>query len=344
MSDSASASNDLAWVHAVRLVAGEVPADEATRLRSWLDGSPEGQRILEEAEAAWRAARPLAAVPHPAWDTDAAVRRFQAARAADSAAPTARAPWTSPSWGRVVRRSAAAAAAMLAVAVLWRERTHEAGPVADRAMRAVVAMANPAGAAPRTMRLPDGSSVTLAPGSALEASRGYGTSHREVRLTGEGAFAVMPGARPFRVLLRGTVVEDVSTAFLVRPDGDGILVAVSEGAVIAGAGRDTLRQGMAAQVDSGGELRRLGAGVVERELAWTRGALVFVDAPLGEIAARVSRWSGRAVTVAPVLSRRKVTVTFDGERVDAMVQVLAATVGARAEATNDGWRMVRIGP
>jgi len=117
-----------------------------------------------------------------------------------------------------------------------------------------VAMANPAGAAPRTMRLPDGSSVTLAPGSALEASRGYGTSHREVRLTGEGAFAVMPGARPFRVLLRGTVVEDVSTAFLVRPDGDGILVAVSEGAVIAGAGRDTLRQGMAAQVDSGGEV------------------------------------------------------------------------------------------
>jgi ferric-dicitrate binding protein FerR (iron transport regulator) len=46
------------------------------------------------------------------------------------------------------------------------------------------------------------------------------------------------------------------------------------------------------------------------------------------------------VTVAPALAARRVTVTFAGERVDAMVQVLATTVGARAEAVGGGWRVV----
>jgi transmembrane sensor len=217
----------------------------------------------------------------------------------------------------------------------WRART-----AAGTASVAVVAMANPGGAAPRTARLPDGSSVTLAPGSALESAGGFGETHRDLRLTGEGAFTVAPGARPFRVRLQGTVVEDLSTAFLVRPDGDGAVVTVTEGAVVVGAPRDTLRQGVAAQVGADGAVHRLGADAVARETAWMRGLLVFADAPLGEVVARIARWSGRPVTVAPALAARRVTVTFAGERVDAMVQVLATTVGARAEAVGGGWRVV----
>lgn len=340
MTDSRSASDDLAWIHAARLVADDLPAEEAARLRAWLQGSADGRRAMQDADAAWRTAGPLAEPPAMAWDTAAAMQRFRAARA-ETRAPGRDAP----RWVRLAGVGAAAAAALVVLTVRgpWRART-EATPLAST----VVVMANPAGAAPRTARLPDGSSVTLAPGSTLEGARGFGEAHRELRLAGEGAFTVAPGARPFRVRLQGTVVEDISTAFQLRPDGDGALVTVTEGAVVVGAWndnqrevlRDTLRQGMAAQVGASGAVRGLGADVVARETAWTRGQLMFADAPLGEVAQRIARWSGRPVTVAPALAARRVTVTFAGEGVEEMAQVLAATVGARAEAVGTGWRVV----
>jgi transmembrane sensor len=335
MADPATPPDDVAWIHAVRVVADELPSEEAARMRAWLEGSAEGRAALREADALWRAAQPLAQVTPPAWDTAAAMRRFRRARVSDPAqrSPGARRSGMRGRWGFATGLAAAA----LVLAVVWQGAERGAqgsGPATT------VAVNTAAGAAPQTVRLPDGSTVVLAPGSTLMGAPGFGAAHRELRLSGEGYFTVAPGARPFRVRLQSVVVEDLSTAFAVRPSGNDALVTVVEGAVVAGARRDTIREATAARVSTEGATQRLGADVAQRELAWTRGTLAFDEAPLAEIAERIARWSGRTVEVSPELARRRLTVTFSGEGLQEMVQVLATTLGGRAEITQGGWRLV----
>lgn len=341
MSDSAATPpDDIAWIHAVRVVADDLPPEEAARMRTWLEGSDEGRAALREAEALWRAAQPLAQVTPPAWDAAAGMQRFRTARAREAAQRSPGAGWFRVGGHRAFRFGLAAAAAMVAV-VVWRGGERDGGGPAPATM---VAVDNAAGAAPQTLRLPDGSTVVLAPGSTLRGAPGFGAAHRELALSGEGYFTVAPGARPFRVRLQAVVVEDLSTAFAVRPSGGGALVTVAEGAVVVGARRDTVRQATAALVSPEGATQRLGGDVAQRELAWMRGTLAFEDAPLSEIAERITRWSGRRVQVAPELARRRLTVTFAGEGVAEMVQVLAATVGGRAEEAPGGWRLAGAAP
>ena len=327
--------DDLRWVQATRLVAGGLDADDAARMRRWLSSTPDGAALLAEAEHVWTAVNQLGGTGPVVWDTDAAMRRFAEARAREAHAPR---PARTSRGGIRTRQRVLAAAALVGVLIgvgWWRQSAFAPASRSTDALRLVAK----GGDAPVSVTLADGSRVTLAPGSTLRGAADFGRAHRQLELTGEALFTVTPGAMPFRVRVGDVLVEDVSTAFAVRERSEATLVAVVEGAVVVGARRDTVRAGAGGLATAAGLVAPIGADAVRRAIAWTGGQLVFDNEPLGDVVGRLSRWSGRTIEVDASMARRRVTVTFDGESPDAMVDVLATTIGGQLRPTALGWRL-----
>ena len=77
-------------------------------------------------------------------------------------------------------------------------------------------------AAPHTVRLPDGSTVAVAPGGQLKYPRQFASTHRTVYLRGQAFFSVAHDkAHPFRVYTSQVVTTVLGTSFLVRAPENG---------------------------------------------------------------------------------------------------------------------------
>lgn len=315
-----------------RYLAGQATDAERRAVDAWAAADPAHDRELRRLQEAWHPA------PPGRWNVDAAWLRV---------APRLEArPRAVPLWRRPL-----ALAAVLAVS---------AGAVlAWRAMRA------PDWAAPvheitaagerRSVSLPDGTRIVLAPESDLRVGEGYGRDERRVDLSGEAWFEVSHDAsRPFRVHAAGTVTEDLGTEFSVRalPGSGRVQVALVSGSA------SLMREGSArarAAVLGPGDVARLfdtdSLVIVQRgqrvdELtAWRDGRLVFRDAPLGEVAGELSRWYGIPFRLedSSVASRR-LDATFQMDQLDETVSILALALSGEAVVTRDSAAVVIRGP
>lgn len=166
----------------------------------------------------------------------------------------------------------------------------------------------PAGGAPVTRTLADGSRLTLAPGSAVRLSRLLGSaawlrpSVRAVQLDGEAFFEIARDGRRFEVRTSDATVEVLGTRFDVRSPvaGVGTRVGVEEGRVAV-----VPRAAEARAVLGAGDLAR----VVERRAirvhpertpplaAWRAGGLAALDEPLGVVLAELARRGGVVITL-----------------------------------------------
>ena len=232
--------------------------------------------------------------------------------------------------------------------LVWsKEREHLTQRVGD--MAASVRLAIPAGGRAVTYPLPDGSRVTLAPGSSLTSRGTFDDSARTLDLTGEALFEVAAAAAPLVVYAAGVRVRDVSSAFVVRampaPAGSTAqaLVAVTQGEVdvSAGAWRGAVREAEAIMADSTGHHDALGADVVRGSVAWTSGALLFADEPLAQAVERLQRWTGLSIVVDPSLSDRRLSITLEAESPERAVVHVAEALEARAAKRGDGWVLMR---
>jgi transmembrane sensor len=195
----------------------------------------------------------------------------------------------------------------------------------------------------RTMRLPDGSEVTLGFASRMKIDSSFGKPYRDVLLEGEALFRVThDSSKAFRVWVGDAVAVDLGTEFVVRayPETNEVRVGVTEGAVgfarrggspwevtvlhprDVGLLQDTART---ATVKHDQDMSRL--------LAWTTGSLVFDNTPLSQVALELSRWYDVNVRVAdPVLASRLLTVTFaPQEQLDEVLRVIGLQFDARVE-------------
>lgn len=206
-----------------------------------------------------------------------------------------------------------------------------------------------AGEAVRTVRLSDGSRVTLDRGAGL---RDLGT----------------PGKRHF-VLLRGRVRFDVAhdpaRPFLVDA-GEGRVVAhgtVFDVGIEAGKVRVALLEGSVEVLDrsavtSGGGGSRFLApgeqlvvmdgkiGVPSRAsatlLSWSDTMISFDDTPLGEAVASFSGSGGPKVRLeGPELAKRRVTGAFRRDDPQGFADALAASFGLEVEVAADGSLLLR---
>jgi len=322
------------WEAIARFLAGESPAEEASRVNAWLAANPADRRLVERLDEA--ATAPLADV-----DVENALRSVHARMDAEPAAKrltVVRSNGTRWRKSFVVPSLLAAAAAIFAVIVLQRSTPtdHPAAATVAQVFTTAIGQRD-------SITLSDGSHVILGPDSRLTVASDYGASTRSVELRGDGYFDVThDAAKPFSVRVGRAVVEDIGTVFAVESDaGDTTTVAVVPGSVRLRASDSSPTSGAVLSAGDRGSMAADGRVAtfphsVTDDTAWTSGRLVFRDASMARVAGEVRRWYGVTLHITDSsLVNRHITATFKGEPVDQVLKIIGLNLGARIERQGD---------
>ncbi len=331
--DTASPFGEDLWEVLARYVAGESPSAEAAGVREWLAKEPKRQELVT---ALGRAVNGLID-PGAQVDVESALRKVSARlRAPDVRELRPR------TWRTMGLRAAAAVVLVAGAALVWRSASVPAGNTPAIAART---FSTPVGRTD-SIRLDDGSLAVLGPASTLTVAAGYGNESRSLELTGVGLFDVVHDAqRPFRVQAGGTTIEDLGTTFTVRSEAGETSVIVTQGSVRVHApvpvSEAQPKEGVVLKAGDRAAVRD-GQPVVERatatddDLAWTRGRLVFDDAPIARVRADIRRWYGVELELKDsALARRHLTASFSGEPVDQVLRVIGLALAAHIERRGD---------
>lgn len=297
---------------AVRMAAGPLDENSRRALLRWLHASPAHQAALGEARKAW-----------------ALMGRVDAATLGVTLPPPR------PARRLLPRLAALAACVLLAVGLGLGVRCGD--PLAALRADHYTTIGEMRG-----VTLPDGSTVRLAPASAI-ALRYDGGQRRVELLSGQADFTVAPmtGAerRPFVVGAADGAARALGTRFMVTRLPDGVEVDVAEHTVEVSqtaedgtVSRRVLKPGDSIRYGEGG----LGAVTPIRyaqAAAWQDGTLVFDRAPLAEVAATLNRYrTSRIVIRDEALAERPVSGVFNAAEPDAALNAVTAALGIRSTA------------
>lgn len=191
--------------------------------------------------------------------------------------------------------------------------------------------------------LPDGSVIDLNSRSRLQVR--YEKDRRIIELSeGEAMFSVEHDtARPFVVEAGHGKVTVTGTRFDVRRDVTQTRVAVEQGTVKV-QGRDApdnqfinLTAGLGTHVDAQGKVAAAYAVNAAELTAWRSGKLVFNNASLSEVAAEVSRYRDKPLTVAnPAVASLRLTSVFKSDNTDALLKALPSILPVAVRTLADG--------
>ena len=304
MSPSEAAAH---WL--VRLDAGSLESTEQAAFDDWFAATPANTEAFARAKRAWHL--------FDAGEDDAHLKALRLS--ALKAEPERRR-------GIWMGLGASVAASLLALAVLGSEylshqpaqapavvtKASASGGSATVAEQASAALDQGAYATARgerrTLKLGDGSTVTLNTDSAIGVA--YGPDRRLIRLVrGQALFEVAKNkARPFVVRAGDREVTALGTVFEVRLDPGRIKVTLVEGRVVVdgieGAHRPgpvivpvVLRPGqeLVAQM---GTLQKVTGVDLDEQLRWRDGYVEFEDVPLSRAIVEINRYTKRPLVVA----------------------------------------------
>ncbi len=182
-----------------------------------------------------------------------------------------------------------------------------------------ITVTSPAGSF-TTVALPDGSTVELNSGSAIDYPRAFwrvpfvAAEARTVRLVGEAYFDVETDGRPFVVETADAHVRVLGTAFNVRTrDGIGTVVTVAEGRVqvdgVPSADAVVLAAGERARVVVG--VPTVEATGAAQSLAWRSRGFAAQDVPLAAVLSELERRFAVEITLnAPDAAGDTLTLYF----------------------------------
>lgn len=293
----------------------------------WRDADPAHRRAYEEAGGHWVEAGGLA-------DTEMGRNRRLPER-------------RPPIWELPAARPAFAAIALLLVVLagFWSLRAPSGAPDGTLVAAAEATMTRVGEI--RTLKLADGSTVTLDTDSAIEVR--LSGDVRLVRLVrGRARFDVAhDAARPFRVEAGGRTVTALGTVFDVGFEPGGVRVSLLRGSVDV---RGLAPAGSVAAVT------RLAPGECFTDLSrrpqvakappgmqqWVSGMLDFDGVPLGDVLEQTNRYSPRKIRLGdPSLASRRVTGGFRPLPVDELAAALAAAFSLRVEHSPQGDLILR---
>ena len=298
----------------VRLQEPAVSADEQQRFDAWLNQHPQHRDEFQLLQGLWTAADLL---PAPRLKALAETRPARRER-------------------RSLLRYAVAAS-VLAVALglgLFSGLNHPGGYNAEFST---------ALGERKHVALPDGSVIDLNSRSRLQVR--YDTDRRLIELSeGEAMFSVEhDSARPFVVEAGSGKITVTGTRFDVRRDVTQTRVAVEQGTVKV-QGHDApdnefinLTAGLGTHVDAQGKVAAAYAVNPAELTAWRGGKLVFNNARLSEVAAEVSRYREKPLTVGnPDVANLRLTSVFKSADTDALLKALPNILPVAIRTLADG--------
>jgi transmembrane sensor len=309
-----------AWV--VRVQSSEATESDFSQWEEWLAADASHSPAYEAAEEIWMLTAQIKPIPWP-------TREELAAQTASDHL-TSRIRLQPPGYSRARRRVAVAAAAAFALAV-----GGAAWVVATFATKVLETTT----AEQRSVRLADGSRVTLAAETRLVVERP--SERRLVTLErGEAYFEVAPDPlHPFVVRVRDHEAIAVGTAFNVEAQGDRMTVTVTEGVVKlrtvatvsksdspAAASELQLAVGDRAAADRAGAQRLAATAAPESAVAWRAGRLEYLHESLSSVINDVNRYSEHKIVIADAsVGALQFTGTVLLDRVDAWLSALPGT-------------------
>lgn len=298
-----------------RLGQRRVSTDDVKAFSAWRR-DPDNARAYDRVESVWAATNALADDPEISALTAEALGR---------APPPVRArAMVSGIWKPL--GGLAVAVVALAVVGVW---------ALNRPLTYVTAVGEQ-----RTVRLEDGSRVTLDTGSRIQVR--LGDARRSVALVSGQAFFDVAGdpARPFVVSVGDTRVTAIGTRFDIRRLGDGARVTLIEGRVTV---RQTSQASDGWSLDPGQQVvtaapRPTVATVdVAQETSWTTGRLIFRETPIRAAVAEINRYNETKIDLrASHIADIPVSGVFDTGDTDGFVAALQDLYSVGAERRPDG--------
>jgi ferric-dicitrate binding protein FerR (iron transport regulator) len=141
--------------------------------------------------------------------------------------------------------------------------------------------------------LPDGTEAWLNAGSSLRYPARFSGGERRVELSGEGYFAVEPDSRrPFKVTVGGEVtVTALGTRFNVSSEAATVEATLESGSIEVSLGGKSVRLRPNEMATVNLATRRLESRSVNawEKTAWKDGRLLFRNAGMEEVAAKLSK-------------------------------------------------------
>jgi len=184
-------------------------------------------------------------------------------------------------------------------------------------------------------QLPDGSQVTLNTGSSLKYQKKFGKDQRMVELTGEAYFEVSPDqSRPFIVNTDKIKIQVLGTSFNVNAYKDNavIEVVVNTGQVaVTKEGEITeriiLKSGNRGIFNKSDQSLKLSIIENPNFLSWKTRQFMFEDRSLEEIILTINRiYNSNILITSDSLKDKRVTASFNNQSLEAILNVLAATL------------------
>lgn len=310
------------WPQLAAVLANQASEAERQALAAWRSASPENEARFRQVERLWILTGQLPV--GYAFDSQADWPEMAKRAGLQPVDAPVR-----PLWPRRVWLRLAAVLLLLGLGALLRWYTQR-GTWAWKEIAAIERV--------EVLTLPDGSIVSLRPGSRLRFPRPFDAGQRQVFLEGEAWFEVSHDTlRSFRVQSPNLRVEVLGTSFAVRDrSGDAVAqVDVASGRVRVLA-QDSL-------LLSAGQSGRWDPDTLTRVsqsahfLAWKARTLSFEAAPLAEVLPAMSRYYEREIRLAagqrPPSSG--LTATFRGESLREALEVLSLTLDLRIDTANE---------
>ena len=239
------------------------------------------------------------------FDTQKALQRFNEAHGIVQKPRRRVLPWVS---GMV-----AAAAAVVLCVFLFRGNEHQQIQLMAHAQM-------------KEFVLPDGTEVTLAPGSKLTYSE---KSPRNTALEGKAYFEVARDeAVPFEISADGAFVRVLGTKFMVNAGSPVKEVYVTEGKVLFAKSSDSegviLTKDMQATLSASQSIPVIAMEPDVNSIAWQRGSFIFNQTPLKEVLETLSKHY-KVSFVANDLSKQ-LSGEFDAEDLDLIISLIESAL------------------
>lgn len=333
----------------VHYFAGECSEKESAKIEAWIDADPDRKRRIARLRQLWEAA---GRDPEHQPDVDAMwsslVRRLgpfnssqqQGAKATGSSS-NQRTSWRRgkrdaqevPSSSRPVYRALGGVASVVVLALLvWGVYS---GQLLDRGASSMRTITTEVGQRAQ-IQLGDGTRVTLNAESELTLPPRFGEARRRVRLQGQAYFEVEPDEeRPFLVYAGGSVTRVLGTKFDVGayPSDEAVRVVVAEGTVAVRSEQEGEETRVTLKERHMAYLSKSDQSVTRQEvdpapyMAWTKGELVFRDAPFDEVIHRFRSWYGLRVKLAgSVDAIDHLNAAFKEESIGEVLGIVAETL------------------
>lgn len=183
-----------------------------------------------------------------------------------------------------------------------------------------------AGAEVQEFILPDGSQVTLAPGSQLTYSE---KSPRKTQLEGKAFFEVARDETvPFEITADGAFVKVLGTKFMVDAASSLKEVYVTEGKVLFAKSSDSegviLTKDMQAVLSQSDAVPVIVMETDVNSIAWQRGSFIFDSTPLKEVLETLSEYY--KVSFAATDLDKQLSGEFHAEDLDLIISLIESAL------------------